>query len=81
MRHYLYRYMYYIGEMHYLIPQNIPAIFWKGFVMSKQSGKNVWEFVMVDRKGCLLVCYDICAAGVMHRKIPHLWIDGGLSDY
>jgi len=34
-----------------LIPQKLPAIFWKRDLMSKQSGKNVWEFVMVDRKG------------------------------
>ena len=38
--------------------------------MSKQSGKNVWEFVMVDRKGCLLVCYDICRAQSYTQKNP-----------
>jgi len=47
--------------------------------MSKQSGKNVWEFVMVDRKGCLLVCYDIWLGQKLYtEKSPTC---GWMGDY
>jgi len=47
--------------------------------MSVEFGKNIWEFVIHVRKGCLLVCYDMARARVIHRKIPHLWIGEGLD--
>jgi hypothetical protein len=61
-----------IGETLYrLIPSKLSAIFWKGFLMSVEFGKNVWEFVILLRKGCLLVCYNICrAAKLSTEKSP-----------
>jgi hypothetical protein len=57
----------------------LSGIFWKGFLMSVEFGKNIWEFVIGVRKGCLLVCYDMARAKVIHRKIPHLWRGEGLD--
>jgi hypothetical protein len=49
-----------IGEtLYHLIPPKLSAIFWKGFLISVEFGKYIWEFVIHVRKGCLLVCYDI----------------------